>query len=95
MQTFSKQAEYLSHAGKHDALLQFTFQLKLSALNLYVHGSQRANNVTNIKDLFQELSKCFMSQTGMNLQGCIEVKFKEGISEMMLGLIEVSLPTAL
>lgn len=79
MQTFSKQAEYLSHAGKRDALLWLTFQLKLSALNVYVHRSQRPNNVTNIKDLFQELSNCFMSQTGINLQGCLEVKFKEGI----------------
>lgn len=66
-----------------------------SALNLYVHGSQRANNVTNIKDLAQELSNCFMSQTRINLQGCIQVKFKEGISEMMLGLIQISLPTEL
>lgn len=36
-----------------------------------------------------------MSQTGINLQCCTEVKFKEGISEMMLGLIPVSLPTEL
>lgn len=84
MQTLSKREEYLSHAGKHDALLQFTFQLKLIALNLYVHGSQRANNVTNIKDLSQELSNCFMSQTGINLQRCVEVKFsEEDISEMV------------
>jgi len=69
VQTLSKQAEYLSHAGKHDELLRFTIPLKLTALNLCVHGSQRANNMTNIKDLSQEPSNCFMSQTAMLRRG--------------------------
>lgn len=45
-------------------------------LHLYVHGSHRASNVTNIKDLFQELSNRFMSQNGINLQSCIEVQIR-------------------
>lgn len=50
--------------------------MKLSARNLCVHGSQRANNVTNRRDLSQELSKCFTSQAGINLQCWAEVKLR-------------------
>lgn len=81
---FSKQTEFLSHTGKHDALLQFTFQPKLTAVNLHIQGSQRANNMINTKGLSRELSNSSVTHTGIKLCGRTEAKFREGdISELV------------
>lgn len=53
------------------------FGWKLPHSTCTVHRSLRANNTTNIKELSQELATDFVSQTGINLQCCIEVKFRE------------------
>lgn len=48
------------------------YGLKVTALNLHVHKSLRANNVTNIRDLSQELCESDWNSSAMLHKGKIQ-----------------------